>query len=346
MDKLKAIRQLFRDNFNASQAWLDFYFSTAFDEHCALVAEQEGTIVSSLMLNSYRMKLDRSIIDIGYIFGASTARRRRGKGLMSTLITDAFAQARQRGLAMVTLIPATDRLYLYYERFGFATVFYSDRQRYTSAHRFVCEGNFSRSTPVYSDFNRLEMSQKASVIHTQADFEYAVEDISLDSGTTIAVTDSDETACAMAFAVPDNDRLHIKQLLSTDTRAAAAVMSELKKEYPSLMFIVDAEPSAPPASLCRQGMTRITDVQKLLEAFAANDPSTEQVIRVHDSLIPQNNGVFIISGGTVTYTDATLRRLTLDVDIATLAKILFNSSRVGSVFGLPSLRPTLRLMPQ
>ena len=93
-------------------------------------------------------------------------------------------------------------------------------------------------------------------------------------------------------------------------------------------------------------MTRITDVRLLLDAVAANDPAAEQVIRVHDSLIPQNNGVYIISGGTVTYTDATIRRLTLDVDASTLARIIFNSPRVGAVFGLPSMRPTLQLMPE
>ena len=112
------------------------------------------------------------------------------------------------------------------------------------------------------------------------------------------------------------------------------------------MFVVDAIPGSNPAALCPGGMARITDVSLLLGAVAANDAKAEQVIRVHDSLIPQNNGVYIISGGTVTYADSTIRRLTLDVDVTTLAKIIFNSPRVGAVFGLSSLRPTLQLMPE
>lgn len=346
MDIKTGIRQLFKDNFTVGREWLDFYFSTAYDERCALTAEQDGAIASSLMLDSYSMKLGDSLIDTGYIFGASTARRQRGKGLMSALLKDALAEARNRGLALVNLIPASDRLYFYYERFGFTTVFYSERQRYTSAHRFNIGDRYHRVDVDYDDFNRLELMRRATVIHSRDDFDYAVSDTSLDGGRVVAVADDDGVTCAVAFATPGNDSLHVRILLAVDDNAAEAVMGEMKKEYPDLMFVVDACPGSNPASLCRQGMTRITDVGLLLDAVAANDPASEQVIRVHDSLIPQNNGVYIISGGAVTYTDATIRRLTLDVDVSTLARIIFNSPRVGAVFGLSSLRPTLQLMPE
>ncbi len=345
MDINTGIRQLFKDNFNVSREWLDFYFSTAFDESCALTVEHDGTIVSALMLDEYRMKLGDAFIDTGYIFGASTARRQRGKGLMSGLIKDALARARNCGYALVNLIPASDRLYFYYQRFGFTNVFYCDQRRYTSAHRFNIKGSYRRVDIDYNGFNRLELMRRATVIHSRADFDNAVSDIILSGGTAMAVADDDGDICGMAFAAPDNDNLRVKLLLATDDNAADAVLGELKNEYPDMMFVVDACPGSKPDALCPSGMTRITDVRLLLDAVAANDTAAEQVIRVHDSLIPGNNGVFIISGGTVTYTDATIRRLTLDVDVATLSKIIFNSSRVGTVFGLPSMRPTMQLMP-
>jgi len=187
MDIKTGIRQLFKDNFTVSREWLDFYFSAAYDERCALTAEQDGAIASSLMLDSYSMKLGDSFIDTGYIFGASTARRQRGKGLMSALIKDALAEARNRGHALVNLIPASDRLYFYYERFGFTTVFYSERQRYTSAHRFDIGDRYHRVNVDYDDFNRLELMRRATVIHSRDDFDYAVSDTSLDGGSAVAV---------------------------------------------------------------------------------------------------------------------------------------------------------------
>lgn len=346
MDIKTGIRQLFKDNFGVGREWLDFYFSSSFDERSALTVEQEGAIAGSLMLDSYGMKFGDAVFDTGYIFGASTARPHRGKGLMSGLVKEALTEAHSRGYALVSLIPASERLFYYYERFGFTTVFYSERRRYTSAHRFNIAGDYRRVEPDYDDFSRLEQLREATVIHSRADYDYALSDTRLDGGMAVAVAGDDGVTCAMAFAAPGNDSLHVRLLMAVDDSAAEAVLGELKKEYPDLMFVVDAIPGSNPAALCPGGMARITDVSLLLGAVAANDAKAEQVIRVHDSLIPQNNGVYIISGGTVTYADSTIRRLTLDVDVTTLAKIIFNSPRVGAVFGLSSLRPTLQLMPE
>ncbi|MDE5555527.1 MAG: sterol carrier protein domain-containing protein, partial [Muribaculaceae bacterium] len=91
-------------------------------------------------------------------------------------------------------------------------------------------------------------------------------------------------------------------------------------------------------------MVRIVNVEKLLQAIAAEYPQTEQTIRIHDRIILENNGVFIVKRGQVERTNSTIRRLTLDVTIETLAKIIFNSKRIGETFSLPTFRPSMSLM--
>lgn len=91
-------------------------------------------------------------------------------------------------------------------------------------------------------------------------------------------------------------------------------------------------------------MARIVNAEKLLQAIASEYPQTEQTIRIHDRLLPENNGVFIIKRGQVERSNSTIRRLTLDVAIDTLAKIIFNSKRIGETFSLPTFRPAMSLM--
>ena len=92
------------------------------------------------------------------------------------------------------------------------------------------------------------------------------------------------------------------------------------------------------------GMGRIASVKMILEAIAAHDTSTTQTIRVRDNIIADNNAVFIIHNGTVESVKTTMRKLTIDVSVENLAKIIFNSPRVGQIFSIPSFRPYMALM--
>lgn len=91
-------------------------------------------------------------------------------------------------------------------------------------------------------------------------------------------------------------------------------------------------------------MLRIVNAGKVLAAMAAADRRIEQVIRVHDNIVTANNGVYILHNGNCEHADSTMRKLTLDVNIATLAAIIFSSAEMGLVFGLDTHRAMLPLM--
>ena len=93
-------------------------------------------------------------------------------------------------------------------------------------------------------------------------------------------------------------------------------------------------------------MMRPVNVGMVLSALSQRYPETEQVIRVHDSIIPANNGVYVLHKGCCEHIDATIRRLTLDVDVRVLTSILFSSPKVSEVFGIHTGRAMISLMPQ
>lgn len=342
MDKRDEIKRLFTAGFREDPKWTGWYFDNVYDDSEAMIAYASSQPVSCLMLNRYSLKLGKHIVGMGYLSCATTARQARGQGHMRRLINDALMEAAFRGDTLVSLIPASLRLFNYYCRFGFATIFYADKHRYTSLHQFNRHNGFKSAPTSFETFNRLELSRRSTVIHSERDFINICSDIALDEGYVLTV--SDGTDEAIVFATATTEVATVKDIIASSHNARESVLSELRGQIGNRMIVIWSAPDEQPLMLHPRGMGRIVSVQRLLEAIASEAPATEQTIRVHDNIISDNDAVFIVHNGSVERTTSTMRRLTLDVSVDTLAKIIFNSSRVGEVFGLPAYRPYMALM--
>ena len=180
-DKKAAIRQIWYECFHDTTQWMDMFFSKVYDEEDALVLEYNGHAVSSMLLRQYKMLLYGEEISMGYISGAATRRMERGRGYMSELVRIALRQAHHRGNVLVSLIPASRRLFYFYERMGFSTVFYVKNDRYTSLHSFVPEGSYFRiedydTDMVYDFFSSCELRRDGTVIHSRDEFNHIMDD--------------------------------------------------------------------------------------------------------------------------------------------------------------------------
>ena len=345
MTKRDEIKHLFTAGFDENSEWTDWYFDKVYDDDEAMIAYSSSKAVSCLMLSQYRMKLGDASVGMGYISCATTARSARGQGHMRRLINDALMESACRGDALVALIPASRRLYLYYARLGFVTLFYTDNLRYTSLHRFCSDSNFERCEPSYSIFSRLEALRLSTVIHSEADFSHIIEDAALDGSHVLAVADrSNPDDCAMAFVTIGDDTATVKDISASSARARENVLAEVRKVVGPRMIVIRDCPGDDTLAFTPAGMGRIASVKTLLEAIAAHDTSATQTIRVRDNIIADNNAVFIIHNGTVESVKTTMRKLTINVSVENLAKIIFNSPRVGQIFSIPSFRPYMALM--
>lgn len=342
MDKRDEIKRLFSASFREDPKWTEWYFDNVYDDSEAMIAYASSQPVSCLMLNRYSLKLGKHVTGLGYLSCATTARQARGQGHMGRLINDALMEAAYRGDALVSLIPASQRLFDYYSRFGFATVFYADERRYTSLHKFNCHKGFKTTPTSFEIFNRLELSRRSTVVHNELDFTNICSDIALDEGYVLTV--SDNTDDAIVFATTTNEVVTVKDIIASNRTARESVLSELRNRVGNRMIVTWSAPDERPLMLHPRGMGRIVSVQRILEAIASETSMSEQTIRVHDNIIPENNAIFRIHQGIVERTTSTMRRLSLDVPVDTLAKIIFNSPRVGDVFGLPTYRPYMSLM--
>jgi len=229
---------------------------------------KEDKAVSCLLLQKYLFKFQGAHIPMAYISGAATDKNQRGNGYMSELMNKALVASFERGDALVSLIPATEGLFDFYQHYGFSTIFYLDCERYTSLHKFAKTDQFVSVEPIYDDFAELEQLREASVLHTEHDFDLIVADNSHDNGVIKAIANAeDNTIAAMAFAVSNGKEVVVRELLAVSPEAAEAVLAEVKESMPELPMLVWAMPTKRDVQLQARGMCRIVNVEAILAKF-------------------------------------------------------------------------------
>lgn len=334
------------------------FFDAAYSDEEALTAADPvtGQTVSSLLLLSYAMTFHGAMPGVAYIYGAGTLRKHRAQGHMTRLIKQALREAADRGDTFAALIPASEGLQRYYERFGFASVFYRTPERFTAIHRFDFTGNYvnlSQAAPagLYPAFERMMSERPCSMQHTRAQFLTLMDDCRLSGHGFAAVcrAEGDPQPCAMAWGVPSeiSDDVVVTELLADSTNAAHAALTLLQEQFPGRPMTIMAQPAdtAVGGNLVPQGMIRIVNASAALAVLAQAHPELKITIRLKDALLPENDGIYILHRGSLTVLDPEAEvHVNLTVTAPTLASILFSSAPIGEIMGVPSCRPRLSLM--
>lgn len=353
MDHTKIeIQKIWAEAFNDSADYIDFYFSRVYNPAHALTLNLDDSIVSSLLLQPYKFIYNNAELPMSYVAGAATRRQFRGRGFMTTLMREAIEKAASSESALVCLIPASEWLYYYYAKFGFATVFFTNPRRYTSLHRFVNNGLIQVTQPyndsVFDAFHHFELSRGAGVVHSLADFKNILSDLEFDNGYCAIAANSSGEIKGMAFSVVnDDEEIVVKEIFGESEADMEAALYFTQSHYGEKPIVVNFHPGQRRMGATEaRGMARIVDPTPFLKAAASKIGKRHIVIRLHDSLIAENNQTFILSHGDVKTSpehDAN-GRFDFDIDIETLALILFSSRTIGEIIDFPSERATLNLM--
>lgn len=348
-DKKDDVMRIWRRCFDDSDAYIDMYFSKIYRDDDALTYESDGQAVASMMLQPYGMRFfgDESA-PVGYISGAATLPGWRNRGYMSRLMSDALRLSRYRGYLFDLLIPADDRLYDYYRRFGFATVFMVDRRRYTSLHTFRPVGEYAPLTEFgdesYRFFREAMEDRRCCVLHDRRQYDGIVMDNAVDGGSMAGVADGSGRVCGLAFVVPRDSTAVVTDLLAVDGDGAEATLAEVRRQYPGQPIEVMAPPSADCRRNGRRGMARIVDAGAVMSAIASGCPELRYTVRLRDGLLPDNDGVYVVADGRCLRFATAPGRVDLDVGPDVLASVIFGNSVTADIFGFPSVRPFMSLM--
>lgn len=119
----KQLAALWREAFGEGERETALFFRNRWRPQDSLVVEENGKVVSALYLLPCRMETSIGSVQAHYIYGAATLQSFRGKGYMGALIEAAAKVGQARGDYASVLLPGEERLYEFYRRFGYRTVF-------------------------------------------------------------------------------------------------------------------------------------------------------------------------------------------------------------------------------
>jgi predicted acetyltransferase len=122
-----AIRQMWKDCFDDTDKFVNFYFEKKYTHENTLVYFEENKPVASLQMLPYTITFYGAEIPVSYFSGLCTLPEYRKRGYMEKLILESFQVLNERKIPLAALIPAEDWLYDYYRRFEFEKVFDSDK---------------------------------------------------------------------------------------------------------------------------------------------------------------------------------------------------------------------------
>lgn len=120
-DDINSLKELWFTVFQEKKEAVDLFFEKIFAPEITYVATQGDSLISML----YLLPCSINGHSACYLYGAATCVECRGQGIMANLIDFALNNC---GAEICVLLPASESLYNYYEKFGFKSLFVGYKQ--------------------------------------------------------------------------------------------------------------------------------------------------------------------------------------------------------------------------
>ncbi len=159
---------LWNEAFGDSVDSIEFFLNNRYIPENTVVAEENGIIISMLYLLEGKVSSDK-IYSAYYLYAAATLKSHRGRGIMADMLTFAEDLAFKRNVDLICLKPADDRLYEFYSKFGYKTVFatktviINSDGVYKNSNNVVenCNNYFAARENAFKNYGRFVWDNKA-----------------------------------------------------------------------------------------------------------------------------------------------------------------------------------------
>lgn len=312
-------RKLYEEIFDEdSPAFVDYYFRVKAAENEIFVVENEKQeILATLHLNPYKMMFCGEKAKTNYIVAVATRADCRHQGMMRSLLQASLQEMYRREETFTWLMPAAEAIY---RPFGFRFIYEKNKMTVTAdvLQRAETDGNWQ----IHSDqevsgdifceeakkedlaelacFAEKQLSKLAEVytVHDIAYFEQRMQEVGCEEGSLILIRKEKEICGYFLALKKDREAWEIVVEDAVQKKAFPAVLhwfgaSEEKCTFTAFPQIWEqyAQSENVPAI-----MGRIVHLERFVCCLKIKKEQ-EWKIRLTDSLVPENNGYFIIKTG-------------------------------------------------
>lgn len=319
---------LWRLCFEDTEEFIRFYFSKKYkDENTLVYRDKQGDAIAALQMPIYPVTFAGTLLQAGYISGACTHPLARAQGIMTKLLEEAFEVMRKRGIFASILIPASEWLYGYYGKMGYATVFDYSPERYTVLDRAI-PNHFrveaSRDEALLTDelfgfFYDSMLRRPCCVQHDREDFNAIIEDLRISGGALIVVYSGESHIVGMAFAEARGNHALVKDWLYDSEEVKQALLWGVMTHLDAAEIFCRALPAGKGDE--HRGMARILDVEQLLRLYTIRYPEQHFALKVTDEQIPENTGIYVIGEGACSRKNT--GNATVELTVQELTQLMF-----------------------
>lgn len=312
-------RKLYEEIFDEdSPAFVDYYFRVKAAENEIFVVENEKQeILATLHLNPYEMMFCGERVKTNYIVAVATRADCRHQGMMRSLLQASLQEMYRREETFTWLMPAAEAIY---RPFGFRFIYEKNKMTVTAdvlrraetdenwqihsdqevSGDIFCEEAKKEDLAELACFAEKQLSKLAEVytVHDIAYFEQRMQEVECEGGSLILIRKEKEICGYFLALKKDREAWEIVVEDAVQKKAFPAVLhwfgaSEEKCTFTAFPQIWEqyAQSENVPAI-----MGRIVHLECFVCCLKIKKEQ-EWKIRLTDSLIPENNGYFIIKTG-------------------------------------------------
>lgn len=319
-------RKLYEEIFDEdSPAFVDYYFRVKAAENEIFVVENEKQeILATLHLNPYEMMFCGERVKTNYIVAVATRADCRHQGMMRSLLQASLQEMYRREETFTWLMPAAEAIY---RPFGFRFIYEKNKMTVTAdvlrraetdekwqihsdqevSGDIFCEEAKKEDLAELACFAEKQLSKLAEVytVHDIAYFEQRMQEVECEGGSLILIRKEKEICGYFLALKKDREAWEIVVEDAVQKKAFPAVLhwfGESKEKCTFTAFPQIWEQYAQSENVPAI-MGRIVHLERFVCCLKTKKEQ-EFKIRLTDSLIPENNGYFLIKtgagGGTVT----------------------------------------------
>ena len=312
-------RKLYEEIFDEdSPAFVDYYFRVKAAENEIFVVENEKQeILATLHLNPYEMMFCGEKVKTNYIVAVATRADCRHQGMMRSLLQASLQEMYRRKETFTWLMPAAEAIY---RPFGFRFIYEKNKMTVTAdvlrraetdekwqihsdqevSGDIFCEEAKKEDLAELACFAEKQLSKLAEVytVHDIAYFEQRMQEVGCEVGSLILIRKEKEICGYFLALKKDREAWEIVVEDAVQKKAFPAVLhwfgaSEEKCTFTAFPQIWEqyAQSENVPAI-----MGRIVHLERFVCCLKIKKEQ-EWKIRLTDSLVPENNGYFIIKTG-------------------------------------------------
>ncbi len=312
-------RKLYEEIFDEdSPAFVDYYFRVkAAENEIFMVENEKQEILATLHLNPYEMMFCGERVKTNYIVAVATRADCRHQGMMRSLLQASLQEMYRREETFTWLMPAAEAIY---RPFGFRFIYEKNKMTVTAdvlrraetdekwqihsdqevSGDIFCEEAKKEDLAELACFAEKQLSKLAEVytVHDIAYFEQRMQEVECEGGSLILIRKEKEICGYFLALKKDREAWEIVVEDAVQKKAFPAVLhwfGESKEKCTFTAFPQIWEQYAQSENVPAI-MGRIVHLERFVCCLKIKKEQ-EWKIRLTDSLIPENNGYFIIKTG-------------------------------------------------